>query len=693
MAARRWNPAHHPRDKFGRFTRSATKVMTAAEKKRAVKTLDGFQPVRHTDRQDGRTYLASIHGSGRSPAVQDYFDGDWKQTNAALRAGKTPSGVTEIDAAMRPLPDDVVLRRQIPADVFGQVPLEELPGLKLRDAAYASTALDTPGLHLKPGSVIMHIAAPAGTPVVVDSQSGEILLARDTEIAIFRVAQNKQGGWDVYGTVLPKAPTRKPKSAPKRPATSRTPKPATGPEPEAKPPAPTKSAPTDGPLSAAPKGLHRDDSGLSDGEQAALAAYQDGDNGVTFKTINGALRAGTTGRDVDATAIAGIDSAMAGSALTSDVTVHRGIRNAQTTFGADRVSGDLTGMRWRDDGFVSTTADEQAATSFSGRSGPLRMRIQVPAGVNAVDLSDPDDRSEAELLLDRGHEFEVVKDHGVVDGTRLVDVEMHPKGSEGDDGSAPAAAEPAASDQAPATDRLDDLAAEVNADVTGFEARTAQTPKSPIDLHLQQIGISQGFDDAPRIGTKAELDAAVASGWTETWRGVMATGSGITPAEINAQLRTGAYEPGRGYYGNGYYMAERRLTGENFRGAEPKTDQPAGGGTDFELSDLESVDEPDSLLRIAIDPAAKTADFDELVAEQKQWIASQPADSPAAKTFADVGRYAAARGIDVISVSGDHPDGGYYPGWEEAFDELSGAVQYVVLNRAVMLIQRAEDQP
>lgn len=221
MAPRGWNPARHPRDKHGRFTRSATKVMTGAEKNRAAKAIDGFTPRKVKNRQEGRAYLGGIGGSNHPPAVRSYLDGDWKQVNAALRAGKDSDGVAEIDAAMRPLPDDVVLRRQIPADVFGQVPLGDLPGLKLRDAAYASTSLDSPGLRSKPGVVTMHIAAPAGTSALVNPDDGEILLARDTEVAISRVVQNKQGGWDVYGSVLPK-PKKRTKAPPEAPPAADT---------------------------------------------------------------------------------------------------------------------------------------------------------------------------------------------------------------------------------------------------------------------------------------------------------------------------------------------------------------------------------------------------------------------------------------------------------------------------------------
>lgn len=186
-----------------------------------------------------------------------------------------------------------------------------------------------------------------------------------------------------------------------------------------------------GALAAAPLGLHREGVDLPGPQADALTAYQDGRGGVTFKTINGALRAGTTGRDSDAKAIAGIDAAMAGSKLTSAVEVWRGVRNPSAMFGDQRMAGDLTGLRWREDGFVSTTTDQAATAPFAGSAEPLRMRITASAGTGVVDLSDPGDPSEAELLLDRGHEFEVVADRGLVAGVREVEVRVLPKAGDG----------------------------------------------------------------------------------------------------------------------------------------------------------------------------------------------------------------------------------------------------------------------
>jgi len=227
------------------------------------------------------------------------------------------------------------------------------------------------------------------------------------------------------------------------------------------------------------------------------------------------------------------------------------------------------------------------------------------------------------------------------------------------------------------------------ANVQLFRQRMAQ---ANYDVVLADVGKLQGFDGLPQVGTKAELDAAVGSGWTELWRGVV--GSGLsTPADINGRLRAGAYEPGRGLYGNGWYFSERRITAENFRFREPKTNFPAGGGADFELSDLEDGDDaPDGLVRMALSPQARVIDYDDLVKLRDRWQASQRSGTPASLAFSDPGRLATALGYDAVRIGGHHGDGGYYPGWEDS-DDLGGAIQIVVLNRTAMLIQRAEDKP
>lgn len=240
-----------------------------------------------------------------------------------------------------------------------------------------------------------------------------------------------------------------------------------------------------------------------------------------------------------------------------------------------------------------------------------------------------------------------------------------------------------------------EIGARMVAEADQVDQRQAAARATPWDEHLVRVGELQGFDGLPQVGSRADLDAAVEAGWLEVWRGVMGSKT-KSAADINAELRTGAYRPGKGMYGNGYYTSTRRNTGETYRGRDPKTDFPANpNAVDFEEADFEGEILPDSLLRIAIDPNARIIDLEDL--QQQMEAASLDAFHPAIRTvLSDPGRFAAAAGYDAIRIR-ELSDGALYPGWESTDDpdgvSAPQADQLVILNRTVMLIQRAEDEP
>jgi hypothetical protein len=218
------------------------------------------------------------------------------------------------------------------------------------------------------------------------------------------------------------------------------------------------------------------------GSARALSEYE----GVEYETTNSYLRRGPTSessrlspeqqefmrpRDVETEArIADIDQTMAGSRLSEDVQVERVIHRGHSVFGDgyhnddmtsddfDRQDAgyerwmagerpDLTGMRFRDKGYVSTSADPRIDEAFGGRwartarempssdGEPIVMRIQAPKGTGAVALGEMGEigprgiTGSAEILLDRGLTFEVTADHGVDDkGFRRLDVSVVPDG-------------------------------------------------------------------------------------------------------------------------------------------------------------------------------------------------------------------------------------------------------------------------
>ena len=178
----------------------------------------------------------------------------------------------------------------------------------------------------------------------------------------------------------------------------------------------------DNAMAAAPAGLDRATTGLTDSQVQAIREYR---SIRGYRRINGSLRSGEDVSDE----IRALDDAMASSRLTDDVVVYRGIRNGPDVFGG-AFDGDLTNAQFGDLAYVSTgkTADQAAAIARHGFGSendprdPLVMRILAPRGTGAIEASD------TEMLLDRGLQFRVVADRGVLDGARHLDVEILPAG-------------------------------------------------------------------------------------------------------------------------------------------------------------------------------------------------------------------------------------------------------------------------
>jgi hypothetical protein len=171
---------------------------------------------------------------------------------------------------------------------------------------------------------------------------------------------------------------------------------------------------------AAPRSLMRPGRPpLTNNQRDALEEYQ----GDSYTAINEQLRGGD--RSAQATTwINRIDAAIGRSRLEDDVEAWRGIGNAQRLFG-DRLTGDLTGMEWREDAYVSTSTNREVSEDFAGNipPGAVLMRVLVPTGTGAIELSG--EEYESEVMLERGLRMRVVADRGTdEDGVRLIDVEV-----------------------------------------------------------------------------------------------------------------------------------------------------------------------------------------------------------------------------------------------------------------------------
>jgi hypothetical protein len=171
--------------------------------------------------------------------------------------------------------------------------------------------------------------------------------------------------------------------------------------------------------------------------------------GAGYVDINNGLRtrkgdtSGWTG--YEAKRVKALDAAMKQSGLKNDVQTKRGFTKPSTVFGTtiwNNGNTDLTGLEWTEHGYSSTTTNDGIADTFADIPSSLRhvgemkpgqygydiskdrvvMNIFTPKGFGAIEISG--DEFEYEVLLDRGARYRVVRDRGVVDGARRLDVEI-----------------------------------------------------------------------------------------------------------------------------------------------------------------------------------------------------------------------------------------------------------------------------
>lgn len=204
-----------------------------------------------------------------------------------------------------------------------------------------------------------------------------------------------------------------------------------------------------------------------------------------------------------------------------------------------------------------------------------------------------------------------------------------------------------------------------------------------------------GWSDPAQVVSARQLDQAVDAGWTELWRGVR--DDTVPAAEVAERERTGPWQASVGHYGGGIYYSPRRTTAEDFRRSadEAYLDQagdPARWGP-APLYEWQGHHPPGAsrggLIRSALDPAARVADYDTLRKEQRAWILQQ-LDQPW-QIEQDLGFYAAMRGYDAVRVPtrSHRTDGSVYPAGVQGEQE---APQYLILNRSVLMTEEASDR-
>ncbi|GAA2327485.1 NUDIX domain-containing protein [Dactylosporangium salmoneum] len=222
-------------------------------------------------------------------------------------------------------------------------------------------------------------------------------------------------------------------------------------------------------------------------------------------------------------------------------------------------------------------------------------------------------------------------------------------------------------DLLPDTATKDALRQQVKQMRTQYDGKTA-------DGRLAAIGALQGFDDVPTVASKADMDKLLATGnYIEAWRGVRgSTGSAgfratrggavsqtKSAADINEELRSGPAYYGLGIFGNGYYFA----TDKGF--AEQYADGTKG-----------------SLVRVLIPKSAKIVPHTKVVSEARAASSSRSkAKGQVGEngTLYDEGRYAAAKGYDMIEIP--HTTGPHVA--------KPGKPAFNILNRSVLVVEEA----
>lgn len=196
-AATGWEPSAHPRDWHGRWAHKGSGV--AGQAQDYIRQLSGQVQVRELNEYDVPGYerdrldpLTADWTPEQADAVAAYADHSYEINNTArgvtltrhrVDPATTAQRTRLISSAMRPLPDDLVLLRELK----GRTALGDLsPGDVIADPGFSSTTL-RPGRFAsgRDDSTVLHILAPKGTPVVWAGRGeDELILDRNTPLVV-----------------------------------------------------------------------------------------------------------------------------------------------------------------------------------------------------------------------------------------------------------------------------------------------------------------------------------------------------------------------------------------------------------------------------------------------------------------------------------------------------------------------------
>jgi hypothetical protein len=411
--------------------------------------------------------------------------------------------------------------------------------------------------------------------------------------------------------------------------------------------------------------------GLSPAENQALDEYT---VGRVARAINGSLRRGKNAhgdiREGDIGRVdldelqRNMDSAIDASELAHDSVLWRGV-----LLKAPDLRRLVPGAIYSDGGYTSTAAKESGARAVIDhwrRHGkhagkPVLFKILAPAGTHGAVGHEGVD----EVVLGRAQELRVVR----VDDTGEVPVIVLE------------AIQPPASNATRGRHLLDEF---------DFEGLASRLPASTArrgtgDEWLAAIQDEQGFNGPAQVATPAELDAAVADGATELFRGVR------TP-EMAEQFRTGTLYPGDpGLFGSGTYASPSRSVATGYGNgnnaavlrmalrrdarvisyADLLKLRAKHGGT----AASRSLAARQAAALAAVDPNDTSA----IEAILREFESLRSRQSPRSRITADEGRLAALLGYDAISV----PNGRRLSRHGLEINEA----EYVIVNRTALLVE------
>jgi hypothetical protein len=202
-----------PRDWRGRWAREGSAVAGKAEN--YIRQVTGKVRPHELDEYNTVAYKRDVlnpafhYTPEQAGAIHGYAE-HYQEINDAARAGKDHAGADAISSAMQPMPQDLILLRE----VSGQHALADVnPGDVIADQGFSSTTLRTGNRYAsgRDDTTVMHILTPAGTPAVwadpvSEYPEDEMILDRGQALVMMKkqVRPGRSTVTDAYFLAVPK---------------------------------------------------------------------------------------------------------------------------------------------------------------------------------------------------------------------------------------------------------------------------------------------------------------------------------------------------------------------------------------------------------------------------------------------------------------------------------------------------------